>query len=169
MADQSRGTGSRPEGAGRRPESAKSHQPEGAGRYLPEGPGDVPKNAKSHQPEGAGRYLPEGAETHSSKMAETYFPEEAGGRILINLLAIRQRPITPISEVLDYVLRAFQTPPTHDPIYSERRDRRTSDRQTQRTTPKPWPKKKSRSAEACRCSWCRFWKEKRTGHHRRKP
>jgi hypothetical protein len=75
MADQSWGTGSRPEETGRRPENAKSHQPEGAGRYLPEG-------AKTQ------------AETYFPKTAETYFPEEAGGRILINPLTIRQRPIT---------------------------------------------------------------------------
>jgi DNA repair photolyase len=70
MADQSWGTGSRPEGTGRYPENAKSHQPEGAGRYLSEG-------AEIQ------------AEIYFSETTETYFPEEAGGRILINFLAIK--------------------------------------------------------------------------------
>jgi hypothetical protein len=70
MADQSWGTGSRPEETERRPENAKSHQPERTGRYLSE-------EAKIQ------------AEIYFSKTAEIYFPEEAGGRILINPLAIR--------------------------------------------------------------------------------
>jgi hypothetical protein len=51
------------------------------------------ENTKLYQPEGAGRYLSEKTkiqtETYFSKTAEIYFPEETGGRILINLLAIK--------------------------------------------------------------------------------
>jgi hypothetical protein len=88
MIDQFWGTGFRPEKTGRYSENTKSHQPEGAGRYLSEG-------TKIQ------------AETYFLKTAEIYFPKKTGGRILINLLAIKQRPITLISEVLDYILRTF--------------------------------------------------------------
>jgi hypothetical protein len=70
ITDQSWGTGFRFEKTGKRPENAKSYQPEGAGRYLPE-------ETKIQ------------AEIYFSKTAEIYFPEEAGGRILINFLAIK--------------------------------------------------------------------------------
>jgi hypothetical protein len=70
MADRFWGTGSRSEETGKRPENTESHQPEGAGRYLPE-------KTKIQ------------AEIYSSKTAEIYFPEKAGGRILINFLVIR--------------------------------------------------------------------------------
>ena len=70
MIDQFWGTGFRPEKTGRYSENTKSHQPEEAGRYLPE-------KTKIQ------------AEIYSSETAETYFSEKTGGRILINLLAIK--------------------------------------------------------------------------------